>query len=94
MMLAGRLDGHVDRRPIFVVANGCDITIDAGSLPALIMLRKSLQSVARLLLTAFVAVKVRLLLKARWFGTIELFPNPSPIVRLSLTLIGFKEAPR
>ncbi len=83
LILAGRLDGTFDGRPVSLVAEGRDLILGAGDLATLLALRKSWQGAhpVRALLRQG---GIRLQARAPWLGKVEVFPSPNFLVRLFL----------
>ena len=83
-MLAGRLDGDVNGRPFSLIADGRDITVDAGRFSTLLGLRSNWRPAARPLQALFRRAGLRLLVRVPWFGRVEVSPNPSLLLRMIL----------
>ncbi len=84
LSLAGRLDGHVDGRPVSFVAENRDLTLSTSKISTLLTLRRSWQSTVQLLRAARERSEIRFMLRMRWFGKVEVFPKPNYMIRLLL----------
>lgn len=83
MSWAGRFDGCIDGRPVSLVMDGRDIKVLAAELGTLVALRRNWQAV-RLLGSLLKWANIRVLVRLKWLGYLEVFPSPSPLVRLFL----------
>ena len=84
LSLAGRLDGDVNGRPFSLIAKDRDITFDAGQLRTLLTLRRSWGSAVQPFLAFLRRAGLRLQVRVPWFGTVEVYPNPHYLIRLTL----------
>ena len=82
LILAGRLDGFADGRPVSIVAEENEITFSAGDLAALIRLRCSGIAVLHLVGSALEFANIRVSVKLGWLGKVEVFPRPNIVIRL------------
>lgn len=96
MILAGRLDGFLNGRPLIIVAEKDGVTIvpgSVGSLLTLFRMRRSWRFVAGPLGVVLDRAKFQLNLRLGWFGRVELFPSPSLLGRLILPGTSSKVVP-
>ena len=84
LSLAGRIEGTVDGRPVSLVARGGDLTLIVGNLRTIFTLRRSWPAVIRSLRPLIERGNLRLLVRLRWIGTLQVFPNPNLLLRLFL----------
>jgi hypothetical protein len=84
LSLAGRLDGYVDGRPVSFVAENRDLTLSTSKLSTLLTLRRSWQATVQPLRAVRERAEIRLMIRIRWFGKVEVFPNPNYLIRLLL----------
>ena len=82
--MAGRLDGYVNGRPVNVVAENRVLTLGVGKVTTLLTLRRSWQSFIQPLRAVLERAGIRLVVRTRWLGTVEVFPNPNRLLRLLL----------
>ncbi len=87
LILAGRLDGFVNGRPLNLVADDDGITLVPGgvrTLIALFRLRRSWRFVAGPLNVVLARANVRVVIRVGWFGRVRLLPEPGWLLRLVL----------
>ena len=84
LSLAGRIEATVDGRPISLVARSGDLTLSVGNLRSIVTLRRSWPAVIRVLRPLIERGNLRLLVRLRWTGALEVFPNPNFLLRLLL----------
>ncbi len=84
LTVAGRLDGHVDGRPVSLIAEDCDLTLDVGNIRNLLRLRRCWRAAVQPLRTFPLRADIRLLARLGWFGKVELFPSPNFLIRMVL----------
>ena len=84
LILAGRLDGTVNGRPITLLADGGDLTLMCGSMRTLFGMRRMWGTVAQPLGRILAGTNIRLMVQVGWLGRVELLPNPSLLFRLVL----------
>lgn len=84
LSLAGRLDGFVAGQPVRFVADNRDLILHAGTTRTLFALRHTWPAIARPVRAVLTRAGIRLLVQTRWFGVVEVFPNPNYLVRLLL----------
>jgi hypothetical protein len=84
LSLAGRLDGHLDGRPVSLVAENRDLVLHAGRIRTLLTLRRSWKSTVQPLRAVLGRAEIPLMLRIGWFGKVEVFPNPIYLIRLLL----------
>ncbi len=90
LILAGRLDGFLNGRPLSIVAEDHQITLVPGGLGSLLELfkiRRSWRFVKPPLRMFLHRANIRLLLRLGWFGQLQLLPNPNMLLRLFLPRI-------
>ncbi len=81
---AGRLQGSLDGQPANLLANEHDLTLVPEHRRSLLTLRRLWKTNARPILNLMRQGGLRLFVQVKWFGTLEVFPQPSPLVRLFL----------
>ena len=84
VILAGRLDGSVDGRPMSVVAADREIIVDVGSLRTLFLISRIWPVIFKPLQSFLRQYDIRLAVRLNWFGRIEVFPVQSFLMRLWL----------
>ena len=84
MSLAGRLDGYMDGRPLSLVAENREITLIARRLRTLLALRESWWAFGQLLGNFLQPAGIRIVVRMKWFGNVEVFPRPNFLTRLLL----------
>ena len=84
LIMAGRLDGFVDGRPVTLLADGGDLTLVSGSIRTLFGLRRMWRTVGGPLKTILAGLDIRLLVRVGLLGRLELLPNQSLLFRLIL----------
>jgi hypothetical protein len=82
LSLAGRIEGTIDGRPVSLVARGGDLTLSVGNLRTIVTLRRNWPAVIGSLRPLIERGNLRLLVQLRWTGALEVFPNPSLLLRL------------
>jgi hypothetical protein len=83
--MVGRLDGFLDGRPLSLVAADGAVTLNSDNLTSLVKLRRIWRTMAQPLLTIVEREDMRLLVRVRWLGNLEVFPRPKYLVRLFLS---------
>jgi len=84
MSLAGRLEGYLDGRPLSLVAENREITLIAGRLRTLLALRRNWRAFGQLRRYFLQPDGIRIVVRMRWFGKVEVFPRPNFLTRLLL----------
>ena len=84
LIMAGRLDGFVDGRPVSFVANDGDLTLVVNNFGTLFTLKRSWPGARRGLLAFLKATNVRLRVRVKWFGEVEVFPRAHFLIRFVL----------
>jgi hypothetical protein len=84
LSLVGRLDGEIDGRPVSLVAENGQVVLAAEKLLTLLTLRRIWKSSRSSLRRVLETVGMRVLIRSRWFGTAEVLPKPSFVIRLLL----------
>ena len=82
--MAGRLDGFLNGRPFSLVAEDGTITLNSDNLSSLLKLRCIWRTVVEQLSAILEQEDIRLLVRVRWLGKIEVFPRPKYLVRMFL----------
>jgi hypothetical protein len=82
--VAGRLDGILDSRPLSLVAEDGNLTLNSASFSSLLKLRRSWRAIGQPLCAILEREEIRLLVRVRWLGKFEVFPRPNYLVRLFL----------
>ena len=83
--MVGRLNGSLAGRPVTLVAEDRGITLISDNFSSLLKLRRSWRIIFRPLLALLEREDIRLLVRVKWLGRIEVFPRPKYLVRLFLT---------
>jgi hypothetical protein len=83
--MVGRLDGFLDGRPLSLVAEDGAVTLNSDNLTSLLKLRRIWRTRVQPLLTIVEREDIRLLVRVRWLGNIEVFPRPNYLVCLFLS---------
>lgn len=86
LRLAGQIDGVVDGRPVLLVAEGQDLVLTVVRWRTLLTLRRSSRSLIRAVSEFLSRADLRLFVRIKWLGRMEVHPNPSLLVRMLLPL--------
>lgn len=86
MSLAGRIDGEVGGRPMSLVAESQNLVVNLGSLRALWMIRRGSRAIIQPLRSFVARSDIRLFVGIKWWGRVEVYPNPSFLVRMLLSV--------
>jgi hypothetical protein len=86
LRLAGRIDGKVDGRPVSLVAERQGLVFTVRRWRTLLTIRRSSLSLIEPLRAFFSQSDIRLFVRIRWLGRVEVHPNPSFLIRLLLPL--------
>ena len=81
--MAGRLDGFLNGRPVSLVAQDGNVTLNSD-LRSLLRLRRNWSSLVQPLLAILRREDIRLSVRVRWLVEVEVFPRPPHLVRLFL----------
>ena len=84
LSVVGRLDVEIDGRPSRLIAENCELVVVANQLTTLLTLRRTLKVNQFSLQRAFERVGLRVLVRSRWFGTMEVLPRPHCLIRALL----------
>jgi len=82
-MLAGRIDGKVDGRPVSLVVEGQNLILGVGHWRSLLTLRHT-RWILKLLRPFVARSDIRLLVRIGWLGSVEVLPDPAFLIRLIL----------
>lgn len=82
--MAGRLEGAVGDRPISLLASDRDVTLVVNQFSTLFTSRRGWRTVAPPLRVILAATRLRLVVRLKWFGDLEAWPNPGFLVRMLL----------
>lgn len=82
LSLAGRIDGMVDGRPVTLIAEGQNLVLIVQRWRTLLTIRRSSRSVIQALSEFLTRSDIRLFVRIRWLGRVEVHPNPSFLVRM------------
>lgn len=85
-MLAGRIDGLVDGRPMNLVAEKQNLVLTIKSWRTLIAIGRSSSSLIQPLRQFLKETDMRLYVRISWIGVLQVHPNPSFLVRMLLPL--------
>ena len=81
LRLVGRLDGYLDGRPVSLVAENRDLTLNVDKFSSLLTLHRNWQSVQPVL-ELLEWTDIRLLLRLGRLGPVLVFPRPNLLIRL------------
>ena len=84
LSLAGLIDAMVDGRPVSLVAERQDLVLIVERWRTLLTIRRSSHSLIEPLRAFLTRSDIRLLVRIRWLGRLEVHPNPSFLVRMLL----------
>ena len=84
MSLAGRLDSYLDGRPLRLVAENREITLIAARLRTLLALRGNWRAFGHVLHNFLQPAGIRIVVRVKGFGKVEVFPRPNFLTRLLL----------
>lgn len=80
LILVGRLIGSIDGRPVSLDAENRELTLAVDKLRMLLILRRTWKLSLLPLRSLFERLGVRVLVRSRWFGLTEVFPNPNFLI--------------
>lgn len=83
---AGRIDGMVDGRPFSLVAERQDLVLTVGRWRTLLKIQRSWRSIIPPLRALLAQSDIRLFVRVKWLGRVEVHPNPRLLVRMLLPL--------
>jgi len=86
LILAGQINGVVDGRPVLLVAEGQDLVLTVVRWRTLLTLRRSSRSLIRAVSELLSRADLRLFVRIKWLGRMEVHPNPSLLLRMLLPL--------
>ncbi len=86
LRLAGRIDGMVDGRPVSLVGEKQDLVFTVRSWRTLLTIRRSSHSLIQNVRAFLTRSDIRLFVRIRWLGRVEVHPNPSFVVQMLLPL--------
>jgi hypothetical protein len=86
LRLAGQIDGVVDGRPVSLVAERQDLVLTVVRWRTLLTIRRSSRFLIRPVSEFLAQADLRLFVRIKWLGQVEVNPNPSLFVRLLLPL--------
>jgi len=84
LRLAGQIDGVVDGRPISLVTERQDLVLTVERWRTLLTIRRSSRSLIQPLRAFLTRSDIRLFVRIRWLGRVEVHPNPRFLVRILL----------
>jgi hypothetical protein len=84
--VAGRIDGVVDGRPVSLDAERQRLILAVGDWRTLWKIHRNSKLFERMLFIILKRSNLSLIVRLRWFGSFELHPNPSFLVRRFLPL--------
>lgn len=82
--LVGRVDVLVDGRPASLVAQRHDLVLTVRHWRTLLTIRRCTRSMIQPLRAFLARSDIRLFVRIRWLGRVEVHPNPSFLVRMVL----------
>ena len=82
LILAGRVDLLIDGQPCTLTGDGQNLLIETRSWQTLFSLKTSWTSSLKPLQATIAWLQLRVLVRAGWFGTVEVFPKPPGWLRL------------
>jgi hypothetical protein len=86
LRLAGQIDGVVDGRPVSLVAERQDLVLTVERWRTLLTIRRSSQLLIPSLREFLTRSDIRLFVRVRWLGRVEVHPKQSFLVRMLLPL--------
>jgi|GEM_PF-2012756 len=86
LSLAGQIDAVVDGRPVSLVAEKHDLVLSIGNWRFLPTIRRGSRSLIQALRKFLMRSDIRLFVRIRWLGRVEVHPNPRLLVRMLLPL--------
>lgn len=86
LRLAGQIDGLVDGRPVSLVAERQELVVTVARWRTLLTIRRSSRSLIRTVSEFVARTDLRLFVRIKWLGRVEVHPNPSLLVRMLLPL--------
>ena len=84
LRLAGRLDGEMDGQPVSVVMESQNLVLTVERLRTLLTIRHGCRSLVEPLRAFLTRSDIRLIVRIRWLGAVEVLPNPPFWVRMLL----------
>lgn len=81
---AGRIDGTVDGWPVRLVARARTLVLEVGGWRTLLAIRRCWRSIIARLPPSLARPGIRVLVRVRWLGSVEVHPNPPAWVRMLL----------
>ena len=86
LRLAGRIDGVVDGRLVRLIAERQNMVLTVERWRTLLTIRRSSRSLIQPLREFLTRSDIRLFVRIRWFGRVQVHPNPSFLVGMLLPL--------
>ena len=84
LSLAGRIDGVVNGRPVNLVAERQDVVLTVRHWRTLLTIRRNLPALTPSLQAFLAGSDIRLFVRIRWLGRVEVHPQPCFLVRMLL----------
>ena len=84
LILAGRLVGTVDGRPVSLIAKGHELTFSVSKVATLFALRRFWNYLSPLLGVLPEQSGIKLLVRLGWLGSLEAHPRPGLLLRMML----------
>lgn len=81
-MLAGQINGVVDGRTVILVAERRNLVPEVGHWRTLLTIRRCSPSIIQALRVFLRRFNIRLFVRIRWLGRVEVHPNPLFLVRM------------
>lgn len=82
--LAGQIDVLVDGRPASLVAERQDLVLTVRHWRTSLTIRRCSRSLIKPLRAFLTRSGIRLFVRTKWLGTVEVFPNPPLLIRMLL----------
>jgi hypothetical protein len=82
LRLAGRIDGVVDGRPVSLVAERQDLVLTVRHWRTLLTIGRTSRSLIEPLRAFLTRSDIRLFVRIRWLGRVEVRPHPSFLLRM------------
>ncbi len=86
LSLAGRIDGIVNGRPVNLIAERQELLLTVRHWRTLLTIRRQVHSLTSALQALLTRSNIRLFVRIRWLGRVEVHPNPPILVRMLMPI--------
>lgn len=86
LSLAGQIDAVVDGRRVSLIAERQNLVLTVGDWRTVLTIRRSSRTLIQTLHKCVTRSDIRLFVRIRWLGKVEVHPNPRFLVRMLLPL--------